>query len=497
MILTKLKLVAVLLIAASWAAWPVGDLIAQPDAAAKNIALQNRPPADAPAPKDEKAANAKIAREPDVLIAGSVMDEAKNPIAGATVMILGDEWKKHNGPVKTNADGAFQLPLNFHDLPGGKSLNGSILVEGANGALGYWHITASKRGPIQVVLKPARHLIVDVVDADGKPVIGADVIAMADFRRVSGGQTGKDGRWKGAVPSDLFDSVENWGVVAKKSKVGLDYAVPKRPTPLGLKDMLKDIKTAQEMMEEKFKKAKTPKSAAKAPDVAPAKKSVESKEKAERMPSQFRLTLDGARTVRIKTLDQDGKPVAGVRVGVSLLQIPGRADRINLSSLMELWPATTIDGAVFDWLPDRFINAISFITYSDDFYAIIDLPGLKGPEIAQELTRTMAPRERLSGRVTQPDGRPAAGVLIEAAGDGPEKFGRRYRGVTRTDADGRYVLKVYTAYAITVRTDDERWEALEQGPFTVRAAKPLENVNFVVNPIQRKAPKGPSKKQAD
>ena len=49
-------------------------------------------------------------------------------------------------------------------------------------------------------------------------------------------------------------------------------------------------------------------------------------------PRRSRLTLDGARTARIKAVDRDGKPLAGVGFVPWLLQKDGRRSQVNLSS---------------------------------------------------------------------------------------------------------------------------------------------------------------------
>ena len=109
--------------------------------------------------------------------------------------------------------------------------------------------------PVRIVLKPAREVAVRVVDRDGKPVPDAAIAFLAERNPVADGRTDGNGRWKVRVPADSKD----WSIFARKAKVGFDYAVAGEP---GNRQALKPL------------------------------------------PDQLTLTLDGAKTMRVKAVDR-------------------------------------------------------------------------------------------------------------------------------------------------------------------------------------------------
>ena len=137
---------------------------------------------------------------------------------------------------------------------------------------------------------------------------GAAVEAAGNFAVFDSATTGADGSVRLHVPADA--KVE-W-VIALKSGRGFDYA---------------EYGTIDEHGRSK--------------GGAPAAE----------IPTSVALTLDGARTARIKAVDRDGKPLAGVGFYPWLLHKEGRRSQVNFSS--RIFDATTgPDGvATFDWLP--------------------------------------------------------------------------------------------------------------------------------------------------
>lgn len=284
--------------------------------------------------------------------------------------------------------------------------------------------------------KPSREVIVHVVDSKGKPVAEAEVYFLAGYKVSAEGRTDAEGHWSARVPADA----KEWGIVARKVQVGFDYAVP-TPRP-GSRDEMQPL------------------------------------------PGQVELTLDGARTLRIKTVDRHGKPVAGVKVGPWYVRKPGREREINFSGLHERWPQTDKNGlAVIDWLPQRFERAIPILSSSDDYFVLDRQTDLEADKPVEELTISLLPKEKLSGRVTHSDGRPAEGIVIAAEGHGAGF--NEFRGSTKTDTDGRYVLKVHSEHAYIVAVQDKCWAAPYRSSIVVRAGKPVEDVDFVLGKATR------------
>ena len=103
---------------------------------------------------------------------------------------------------------------------------------------------------------------------------------------------------------------------------------------------------------------------------------------------------------------------------------------------------------------------------------------VRGDRPVDLVTITFLPDETLSGRVTHADGRPAAGVLVSASGNGPGRSG--CNRATRTDADGRYAMQVESEQAYVVAVNGKEWAAPYRADFIVHAGKPVDGVDFVL-----------------
>ncbi|HTU91788.1 MAG TPA: sigma-70 family RNA polymerase sigma factor [Gemmataceae bacterium] len=291
--------------------------------------------------------------------------------------------------------------------------------------------------------KPIRKLAVHVVDDKGKPVADAEVYFLVDYEVSTEGRTDAEGRWSGRVPADA----KQWGLFARKANVGFDYAIP-TPRPGSLDEMRP-------------------------------------------LPEEVKLTLDGARTLRVKTVDRHGKPISGVMVGPWYIEKPSpegtpinRRRDINLGGLHKRWLKTDKNGiVVLDWLPRRFKQAIPILAHHDDYFALDHATPLLAEKPVEELTISLLPMEKLSGRVTHADGRPAAGIVVAVAGQGCSH--NYFRGSAQTDAEGHYALKVYSDYAYIVAVQDKRWAAPYRSGIVVRAGKPVEGVDFVLGRATR------------
>lgn len=291
----------------------------------------------------------------------------------------------------------------------------------------------------------SRKLDVRVVDSKGNPVADAEVCFLGDNLEVAAeGRTDAEGHWSGRVPAEA----KNWGLFARKAKIGFDYAIP-TPRPGSPDEMLP-------------------------------------------LPDEVKLTLDGARTLRVKTVDRNGKPIAGVTVGPWYIEKPSRDGKtinrnradINLSGVYRRWPKTDNNGIVtFDWLPKQFERAIPILATHDDYYVFDLQTNLMADKPVEELTIPLLPMEKLSGRVRYADGRPAEGIVIAAEGAGATH--NYYKKTTLTDGEGRYELKVYSEFAYIVAVQDKKWSAPYKSGIVVRAGKPVHNVDFVLGKATR------------
>lgn len=285
---------------------------------------------------------------------------------------------------------------------------------------------------------PSRQLIVRVVDGNGKPVADAEVCFLTDYLRskFTTGRTDAEGRWSGPVPADL----KHWRIFARKANVGFDYAVP-TPRP-GSRDQMPPL------------------------------------------PDEVKLTLDGARNVRVKTVAQNGKPIAGAKVGAWYIRKLGRESDINLSGLYDRFAKTDDNGIlVLDWLPKQFTGAIPILAYHDDYFVLGMSANLMADKPVEELVISLLPMEKLSGRIKHADGRPAAGITVAVEGQGAAN--NPFRKATQTDAEGRYELKVNSEHAYIAAVQDTRWAAPYRSGIVVRAGKPVDGVDFVLGRATR------------
>ena len=216
-----------------------------------------------------------------------VVDEAGRPVAGAEVRA--DAFTDREARGVTGPDGSFAIRSDRPTIDGT-----SLLARSADGdRLGVFRYGFNLKGaeaeaPARIVLKPAREVIVRVVDASKAPS-PARRSRRRELPGLADATTGPDGSARLRVPADA--KVE-W-VVALKSGRGFDYA------EYGPIDRTARRSTA-----------------------VPAGE----------LPASVALTLDGARTARIKAVDGAGKPLAGVGFAPWLLHKEGRRSQVNLSS---------------------------------------------------------------------------------------------------------------------------------------------------------------------
>ena len=387
---------------------------------------------DATPPAQTAAAGATVTAETSkprpIQVRGVVVDEAGQPVAGATVRV--EAFTKQEAGGVTGADGSFVIPIRAKGLDGK-----DLLARSSDGArLGSFRYDynlpkADAQKPARIVLKPGRHVAVRVTDSTKAPVPGAAVGIAGSFAVLDGATTGQDGSVTLHVPADA--KVE-W-IVALKSGRGFDY------TEYGAID----------------DQGRSQGGAA-----------------ATTLPPSVALTLDGTRTVSIKAVDRAGKPLAGVGFSPWLLHKGGRRSQVNFSS--RIFEATTgPDGiATFDWLPAT-SESVIFWPVSEGYAhrRVVLEEGKSGT-----LTATLAETGMIRGRVILPDGAPAADIDVNAIGSGQGMDNGYDRA--RTAPDGSYELNVNANEAYAVYVDDKDWAAPSRLDVVVRDGKPVDGVDF-------------------
>lgn len=371
-----------------------------------------------------------VTAEPDesadkrFVVSGTVIDERGSPVAGATIKARANLDRTLD--VKSDSAGKFEIRL--QDWP----LFGPLLAEDNNGRQGFCKLEMNApRTGLQIKLRAAREVKVEVADARGIPISACPVLLILDELLTSfPGVTGEDGQAIIRYPAEAQPAL----VIAYKEGRGFDYVT----TRINRRE----------------------------PERKP-------------LPGEISLKLTGARTVRVQALDRAKRPVPSVSIYPWYVEKPGAIEDANLSGCVPLQVKTDAQGiAVFDWLPLEFVNGISFLCHSSE-YSYTQQVSIKAASPVAELTTTLLRKTKISGKVTRPDGRPASGILIEAAGAGSAVHNGR--GRARTRADGAYEMTVNSEEAYIVTVVDERWAAPSHLGVAVRENQPVRDVDFKLN----------------
>jgi beta-lactamase regulating signal transducer with metallopeptidase domain len=404
---------------------------------------------DKPARKEARAADAAL----DVSkasIEGVVVDEAGKPVAGAVVDVLRQTSAPGAPPIRTASDGSFRLVLDT------ASARYIVIIasaeEGARQGIYEFHGTVLPQ-PVQarIVVKPSRKMTVRVTDAAKKPVEGAAVGVLDYSTLLAHAETDAHGTVSLRLPSDA----RVYQVVALKPHVGFDYFENYRSWP------------AYNIGEP---------------------------------PAQVALTLDGARTISVRAVDSAEKPLPGVELEPWTVKKKGKLTEVNFSgswAMKYVSARTDHDGlAAFDWIPTDMQGRVT-ILHGDKEYSLPQPPHQNPTPPYETLTAKLFHNTPISGKVTLPDGKPAAGVLLQAEGCG--NTSHYFRNVVRTKADGSYSMLVYPNQSYIIAVTDEKWAAPSKTGVVVGEGTPREGLDFRLGKgtiVRGKATVGPDDKPA-
>ena len=215
------------------------------------------------------------------------------------------------------------------------------------------------------------------------------------------------------------------------------------------------------------------------------------------LPNRVEITLTEARTRRIQLLDTAGRALQGLTVRPNYFkkanhQSPATFEWSSIASVV-----TDEQGvATFDWLPADASTLEGGPTLSFEPVSFIYCLGygFRIPFNASENDRlcqiVLAPSAVVSGRVTRPDGSPAAGVRIC-----PETHDSQNL-VCFTDADGRYSFRVMPnkfegprpnsidsaprplTVVVSDFSRDNPWVAKPLGPMFLTSGQTVNDANF-------------------
>jgi hypothetical protein len=411
-----------------WKAIAAG-LLALGATSAAWVAL-GREPAPPARPAQAVPAKAKEIQAPTPSgprVEGIVVDEAGKPVAGARVVSL---WTLDRKPVASAADGTFALDVRDSNRMADRAFLATADDAARQGVFRFMDLSGMKdrRTPVRIVLKPVVEVKVTVVDGTGSPVPGVEVFLPELIFPLARGTTDDRGV---AVLYAPADALTQW-VFAAKPGVGFDYHETYRGLP---------------------------------PTSTPP-------------PTEVRLVLDGARTVRVKLLDSAGRPVPDVELSPLTIKKKGKLSYVNLSG-RQLKARSDAQGiATFDWLPADMPEPIGFhVDLFSGLYAqagpIMYDPAKAPAEIEVRVLR----RVPVSGRVTYPDGSPAAGIQIDASGVGAN-LPMVTSGRAWTSRDGTYTMPLTPGESYMIGVVDDAWAARSLIGVVIREGLLLSGLDF-------------------
>ena len=399
-----------------------------------------RPPAaevkgDRPAPPPVAVAKA------GPRIKGLVVDEGRQPVAGARV------WSLESSPrqiVITGADGTFDLP---NDQP--NSLEHPIIASidgGLMQGMCLFQPSADPNAPgnqAGMMLHPAHEVTVTVVNGRGAPVPDAAVFVLDLVYPAAEART--DGR--GIAVLRVPTGVRILWIVAVKPGVGFDY----------FENYQTDTPT----------------------DVSPT-------------PKDARLVLTGVlRNVRVRVVDSADRPVPGVEMYAVTIQKMGKYRFANLGFL-PFDPRTDADGvATFDWLPADLSSAL--VEPATPVYRPLRPCQVDPSKPDALLTVRVRRMTRVSGKVTLPDGSPAPWIRVEASASGGRHGtpdGWESQGRATTTADGSYEMQLMPGASYTIKVADH--EGTGPGLSGVEVHEGVPRTGLDLSLVRKPADPGPA-----
>jgi beta-lactamase regulating signal transducer with metallopeptidase domain len=377
---------------------------------------------------------------------GKVTDAHGSPVPGAPLTILiGGRTAKS---LRASADGSFEFTRETS-----KFNYDTVMASSVDGLqLGFAQAAQSdaqdqrNSREVNIVLKPARELQVNVCDENGVGVGGAWVGASSSYRTV--GDVIADAQGKGTlrVPPDA----PLMHVIAMKDGVGFDYLLfwakgAQRTDPYRLEPDFNGV------LNFKFGKVKQ---------------------------------------VTVVVVDDNQKPLRGVRIDPWLYRRPGKGAEVNLSGIVEVEKVTGTDGkATFD-VPVDLERPTNFWTRLDGYCAperaIYD-PKKPAAEIRTQLLKLIP----VQGYVRDSDGNAVADAKVRISGEGYQMDD--FRSETVTEADGRFHVDVNPELYYGFCADKESLAAPMQFAMIHRKApgKPIELKLEKTMPVRLKVTTGP------
>ena len=354
---------------------------------------------DAPHPKPEAMPTTNDPLTRILHLAGRIEDEQGNPVAGVYVEACSGLTESQT---RSDTQGRFALDLKDRrdrlryiiaraTTPDGTKQTFQMLYD----PKGDGQITDAKASDVRLVLKPAREFPVTVKDHQGLPVADAWIAFSSAYQKAGEARTDAAGKTMLRVPADAAPM----HVIATKSGLGLDYVLFWRK---------------EEARTDPYRLA---------PDYA----------------GPLAFVLDGTKSITVKVVDDQSRPLSGVKVLPWLFNKPKHGDSCN-QGLAELGRMTDASGiATFDYIPANSSDPLVLWTRLDGFSS--PRRCMYDPKKDKTaLEATMLRQVRLTGRVLDDAGQSAAGATVRYFGDGYSDT--PCYGTLETSADGTFDLQV-------------------------------------------------------
>lgn len=369
------------------------------------------------------------------VVEGIVVDEGGAPVGG--VEISSRNWLQPISTCQSEADGRFRLELNSA-IVGYRTVYAATPDGSRRGRYLTPYMLFDPVVKARIVLKPAARVQVAIVDSQGRPVPGACVVINdATTSMLANALADEKGEAVLSVPADADVTL----IAGFKSGAGFDYYENYRAYP--------------------------------APEPLPP-------------PRQVRLALDGARTVRARVTDDEGKPLAGVPFCPILL---GKKGKIGFAPSMgflspaqngSAMPKSDANGIVtWDWLPPQLQRAVPLAPGMPGYHCpavpYFDMSTGSEPQPCQ-----MFREVKCGGRVSRSDGDPAPGILVQAEGRG--NTNHYCRAYARTKADGKFEMNLFPNQDYLIAVIDPALTAPTRSGLFIRSGQPRNDLDFVVEP---------------
>jgi RNA polymerase sigma factor (sigma-70 family) len=436
MTLSNMKVGVMLVLSVTLLATGVG-LAAYQGLSATGRFIAGNPLGEGPVLKGEDTGDAHGKANPPVAvddskarIEGVVVDERGTPVKDAVIRNPRINKEHKGGSTRSDAEGKFRLVI---DQPAVRyEIVHASTDDGKRQGL-YRFDEEATLGPvarIRVVITPSQVMTVRVADADGKPVASATTVVFDQYTPLAHAETDARGRAVFRLPADA----QVWCVVGLKPGVGFDYFENYRAWP---------------------------------PD------------KGSSPPAEVPLVLEGAQVVRVQATDSAGKPLSRIAFSPWTIHKNGKIGYANVPGagwLKSFGMQTDQQGvAAFDWIPKDLKEGVTFLQLSQDYH-VPNAPYFDPSQPNHLLTAKLFRNSLVGGKVTLPDGKPAAGILIQAEGRG--NTSHYCRTLARTASDGSYSLRLYPDQSYILSITDEPWSAPSYTGIVVREGQARKDLDF-------------------